>query len=137
MPISLGDDAFHQKQDFNQWAEDIFKISCDKFLVDFSHVPKHLISVENLMLTEKNVRLQPVCGSYDRDSLEELLSFFHNKNIYSCVLKNKPINLLRNTEHVCVLLEICIDGVIHFFECKYLNKINFLDSIERNQLRTG
>ncbi|XP_037041463.1 nitric oxide synthase-like [Bradysia coprophila] len=111
LPVVLGDELCDQKHDFQQWAGDIFKICCDKFLVDFSHVPKHLISLETSIRTEKNVRLASVCdGAYVRDSLEELLGRFHRKNIYSCQLKCRPLNLRRDTASVCILVEICIDG---------------------------
>lgn len=110
MEVALGDDMSDQEQDFNKWAENIFKNSCDKFGLDFSHVPQRFLSLENLILTDKNTRLVSVRESF-QDSLEEILSTFHSRNVYSGRVKSKPLSLIEDAESNCVLLEICIDEV--------------------------
>jgi len=111
MKVVLGDDLCGQEQEFRKWAYDAFKTSCETFCLDMNDVTEACMSLKSETLTKENTRLQAV--KHPRLPLNEQLSKYHNKKIFACRVKNKPINLhgAMSIERSTVQVEIVIDSV--------------------------
>lgn len=108
MNVTLGDYLCGQEQDFQVWAAECFKISCEEYGLSYDHVPINLLTMENMTFTEDNTRLEPTDLLYE-DSIDSALGRFHSKNVLKCRVKKDPSELFNsNVDESCVLVEISI-----------------------------
>lgn len=124
MKIVLGDDLCGQEQEFHKWAYEVFKKSCETFCLDLSDMPEASLSLKSAAITKENTRFQEVSENCLLP-LSKILSKYHNKTVYACKVKNKPINLHgeESSERSTVLVEICIDSGVS--KLMYIN--NYID----------
>lgn len=109
MKIVLGDDLCGQEQEFRKWACDVYKKSCDAFCLDTNEISDVAMALKGESLSIENTRFIVV-----KDlsiPLNVLLSKYYNKNVHTCRVKRKPINLHDLAEKNTILVEITIDSV--------------------------
>lgn len=109
MKIVLGDDLCGQEQEFRKWACEVYKKSCETFCLDMNEITVAAMSLKGENLSKENTRFQVVQDL--SVPLSSLLSKYHNKNVHTCRVKKKPINLHEQAEKNTILVEIVIENV--------------------------
>lgn len=123
MKIVLGDDLCGQEQEFRKWACEVYRKSCDTFCLDMNEVSMSM-ALKGENLTIENTKFQVVKDL--NIPLSSLLTKYHNKNVHTCQVKRKPINLHEQAEKNTILVEIIIDNVSTFIFIMYLSSSIYL-----------
>lgn len=112
MKLAIGDEMCGQEQEFHKWATEVFKVACETFCLDnddtFSDAS---LALENDSLSVSTVRFAP---DDPKISMESIMEKFHNKKIYPCNVKKRPINLhtaSEKQERSTILVEIVSNEV--------------------------
>lgn len=111
MKIVLGDDLCGQEQEFRKWACEVYRKSCDAFCLDTNEISDVAMALKGETLSIENTRFIVVKDLNIPLPLNVLLSKYYNKNVHTCRVKRKPINLHDLAEKNTILVEIIIDSV--------------------------
>ena len=109
MKIVLGDDLCGQEQEFRKWACEVYRKSCDAFCLDTNEISDVAMALKGETLSIENTRFTVVKDL--NIPLNVLLSKYYNKNVHTCRVKRKPMNLHDLAEKNTILVEIIIDSV--------------------------
>lgn len=112
--IMCGDEMCGQEQEFHKWAPLVFKTACETFCLDVDDMSQDSITLKSETLTNETIRFASATEKDEKESLDKLLSKYHNKKVKVCQVKRKPICLHgdeNNSERSTVLVEIMANGV--------------------------
>lgn len=117
MRLACGDEMCGQEQEFHKWAPTIFKLACETFCLDVDDMSRESM---NLKIETRNtidtIRLSTASDDDKSETLDKLLSKYHNKKVKVCQVKRKPVCLHGNgndSDRSTILLEIVAIGVVY------------------------